>query len=147
MPIHDLSSKVVLLTGIGSVGKGDGNGTTIALLFARQGALIYGCDINLEAAQSASKRIADDAEARSHASRNLTAFVDVHPHSVVGELAPQLDLLLTQHDRMSQNMPTVKLLWRPAWPSMAKLISWSTTWVNQSQVARQRCRKQSGIAR
>ena len=84
MPLHDLSQKVVLITGIGSVGTGDGNGTILALLFARQGALIYGCDINLEAAQQAAKRIQDDAEACGHASRaKSAAFVDIHPERLV----------------------------------------------------------------
>lgn len=64
MPIHDLTGKICLLTGIGSVGEGWGNGTTIATLFARQGATIYGCDINLEAAKTAATRIR--AESPSH---------------------------------------------------------------------------------
>ncbi|EMC92516.1 hypothetical protein BAUCODRAFT_77771 [Baudoinia panamericana UAMH 10762] len=62
MPIHDLSNKVVLLTGIGAIADGWGNGTTIAALFARQGATVFGCDINLDAANKAVNEIRNDPE-------------------------------------------------------------------------------------
>jgi NAD(P)-dependent dehydrogenase (short-subunit alcohol dehydrogenase family) len=45
-----LSGKVALVTGCGSSGPGWGNGKAIAALFAREGASIFGCDINQEAA-------------------------------------------------------------------------------------------------
>lgn len=85
MPLHDLSNKVVLITGIGSVGTGDGNGTILALLFARQGALIYGCDINMQAAQRAADRILGDKIAKTHAARRTQSdFLRIHPSPVVG---------------------------------------------------------------
>jgi len=43
--------KVALVTGCGSVGPGLGNGKAIAALLAREGAKVFGCDINLKAAQ------------------------------------------------------------------------------------------------
>jgi NAD(P)-dependent dehydrogenase (short-subunit alcohol dehydrogenase family) len=47
--MHDLTDKVALITGIGSASPdGWGNGTTIATVFARQGAKIFGCDIRPE---------------------------------------------------------------------------------------------------
>ncbi len=46
-----LDGKVALVTGCGTVGEGWGNGKAIAVLLARQGASVYGCDLNLEAAQ------------------------------------------------------------------------------------------------
>ena len=46
-----LEGKVVLVTGCGSSGPGWGNGKAMAVLFAREGAKVYGCDINLEAAR------------------------------------------------------------------------------------------------
>lgn len=64
MPLHDLTSKVVLLSGIGCIGEGWGNGTTIATLFARQGAFVFGFDINLDAAERAAAQIR--AESPSH---------------------------------------------------------------------------------
>ena len=86
MPLHDLSNKVVLLTGIGSVGQGDGNGTTIALLFARQGAVVFGCDINLDAANNAVTRIKNDTEAAEHPSRTSPSFVQAYQHALVCSL-------------------------------------------------------------
>ena len=64
MPIHDLTGKVALVTGIGCIGEGWGNGTTIATLFARQGAILFGCDISLQAAERAASQIR--AESTAH---------------------------------------------------------------------------------
>ena len=55
--MHDLTDQVVLITGIGCVGKGWGNGVAIATSFARQGAIIYGCDLSLEAAETSKSQI------------------------------------------------------------------------------------------
>nr|POF01177.1 3-oxoacyl-[acyl-carrier-protein] reductase fabg [Quercus suber] len=63
--LHDLTDKIVLLTGIGAVSDGWGNGTTFAALFARQGATVFGCDINLEAAKRAAREICQDAEVQA----------------------------------------------------------------------------------
>ena len=46
-----LDGKVALVTGCGTLGEGWGNGKAIAVLLARQGASVFGCDLNLEAAQ------------------------------------------------------------------------------------------------
>ena len=51
--MHDLTNKVGLITGIGCVGVGWGNGIAIATLFARQGAILFGCDLSLKAAETA----------------------------------------------------------------------------------------------
>ena len=47
-----LDGKVALVTGCGTLGEGWGNGKAIAVLLARQGATVYGCDLHLEAAQA-----------------------------------------------------------------------------------------------
>ena len=47
-----LDGKVALVTGCGTLGEGWGNGKAIAVLLARQGATVYGCDLSLEAAQA-----------------------------------------------------------------------------------------------
>jgi NAD(P)-dependent dehydrogenase (short-subunit alcohol dehydrogenase family) len=86
MPIHDLSNKVVLITGIGSVGEGWGNGTTIATLFARQGAIVFGCDINLDAAKRAAEKMNQDPEIVDHPSRTKgsdSPAVEVLQQSIV----------------------------------------------------------------
>jgi NAD(P)-dependent dehydrogenase (short-subunit alcohol dehydrogenase family) len=46
-----LDGKVALVTGCGTKAGGWGNGKAIAVLLARQGAKVYGCDLDLEAAQ------------------------------------------------------------------------------------------------
>jgi NAD(P)-dependent dehydrogenase (short-subunit alcohol dehydrogenase family) len=48
--MHDLTGKVALVTGAGSVGPGWGNGKATAVLLARQGAKVFGVDINDSAA-------------------------------------------------------------------------------------------------
>lgn len=84
MSIHDLSNKVVLLTGIGAVGEGLGNGTAIATLFAKQGATIFGCDINPDAAEKAANSIRNDPEVKGHPARRKGGSpVEVMPESVV----------------------------------------------------------------
>jgi len=52
-----MTGQVVLITGIGCIGEGWGNGYTMATLFARQGAIIFGCDICLKAAQLSKSKI------------------------------------------------------------------------------------------
>lgn len=47
-----LDGKIALVTGCGTKGDGWGNGKAIAVLLARQGAKVYGCDLDLEAAQA-----------------------------------------------------------------------------------------------
>ena len=46
-----VKDKVAVVTGIGSIGPGWGNGKATAVHFAREGAKIFGVDINLEAAE------------------------------------------------------------------------------------------------
>ena len=88
MPIHDFSNKVLLITGIGAVGEGWGNGTTMATLFARQGAIVFGCDINLDAGNKAAEQIRNDSQANNHPSRKAGEnFVDVIQESIVSILS------------------------------------------------------------
>lgn len=49
--VKRLEGKVALVTGCGSSGPGWGNGKAMAVLFAREGAKVYGCDIHLAAAR------------------------------------------------------------------------------------------------
>jgi NAD(P)-dependent dehydrogenase (short-subunit alcohol dehydrogenase family) len=46
----DLTGKVAVVTGAGSIGPGWGNGKATAVLLARQGAKVFGIDVNAEAA-------------------------------------------------------------------------------------------------
>lgn len=47
----NLEGKIAFVTGIGTVGAGWGNGKATAVLLARQGAKVYGTDINVAAAE------------------------------------------------------------------------------------------------
>lgn len=96
MPLHDLSGKVVLITGIGSVGQGWGNGTTIATLFARQGAIIFGCDLSVDAAKRGAQQIKDDGEVQQSSRPLGSSIVDVMQTSTVSGKPSKLpNLLLT----------------------------------------------------
>jgi NAD(P)-dependent dehydrogenase (short-subunit alcohol dehydrogenase family) len=55
-----LDGKVALVTGCGTVGEGWGNGKAIAVLLARQGASVFGCDLDLAAAQATRKLIVEE---------------------------------------------------------------------------------------
>ena len=55
-----LDGKIALVTGCGSVGPGWGIGKAIAVLFAREGARVFGCDINTAAAEETQSIIRGD---------------------------------------------------------------------------------------
>jgi NAD(P)-dependent dehydrogenase (short-subunit alcohol dehydrogenase family) len=82
--MHDLTGLVVLITGIGSVGSGWGNGKAIATLFARQGAVLFGCDLVLEAAEITRQQILAESpncdvtvmQGDATSSSSIKAFID-----------------------------------------------------------------------
>jgi NAD(P)-dependent dehydrogenase (short-subunit alcohol dehydrogenase family) len=55
-----LDDKVALVTGCGSSAPGWGNGKAIAVLFARQGARVFGLDISIEAANETRDVVLED---------------------------------------------------------------------------------------
>jgi len=55
-----LRDKVAIVTGAGSIGPGWGNGKAIAVLFAREGAKVFGVDLNLTAAEETKNLIAQE---------------------------------------------------------------------------------------
>ncbi len=56
----DLAGKVAFVSGAGSIGPGWGNGKAMAVLFARQGAKVFGTDIKPEAAAVTGEIIAKE---------------------------------------------------------------------------------------
>ena len=52
-----LQGKVAMITGAGSVGAGWGNGRAAAVLFAQEGALVFGVDRNLASMEETAERI------------------------------------------------------------------------------------------
>lgn len=72
-----LDGKVALVTGCGTAGEGWGNGKAIAVLLARQGARVYGCDLNLEAAQATRRIIEEERGTAAVQSANVTQAPEV----------------------------------------------------------------------
>jgi len=56
-PSGRLAGRVAFVTGIGSIGPGWGNGKAIAALYAREGAKVFGIDLNASAAEEACEAI------------------------------------------------------------------------------------------
>jgi NAD(P)-dependent dehydrogenase (short-subunit alcohol dehydrogenase family) len=73
-----LEDKVALVTGCGSVGPGWGNGKAIAVLFAREGARVFGCDINAAAAEETQAIIRDDGGECEVYQADVTVADEVH---------------------------------------------------------------------
>ena len=72
-----LDGKVALVTGCGTRGEGWGNGKAIAVLLARQGATIFGADLDLEAAQVTQKIIENEGGKVFVTTANVTHAGDV----------------------------------------------------------------------
>lgn len=58
--MHDLTGKVAFVTGAGSVGEGWGNGKATAVLLGRQGARVFGVDLDPAALESTTRHFRDE---------------------------------------------------------------------------------------
>lgn len=78
-PYRDLQGKVVLITGVGQAQDPRfwGNGAAAARLFARLGAKVFGCDVDLEAAEYARQRILEEGSDISVVRADVTQTSDV----------------------------------------------------------------------
>lgn len=90
--MFSLEGKVALITGMGSSGAGWANGQTIATLFARQGALVYGVDRDLQAAERTAETI------RSEEGQITTQACDVTDADTVARC---VDACLQAHGRIN----------------------------------------------
>ena len=72
-----LEGKVALVTGCGTIGEGWGNGKAIAVLLARQGASVFGCDLDLAAAQATRRLIQDEGGVAEVQACDVTKAADV----------------------------------------------------------------------
>lgn len=70
--VKRLEGKVALITGCGSSGPGWGNGKAMAVLLAREGAKVYGCDTNLSAAQETQAMVQKEGATMGVAECNVT---------------------------------------------------------------------------
>ncbi len=72
-----LDEKVALVTGCGSMGEGWGNGKAIAVLFARQGASVFGVDMSLAAAEATRALIVGEGGIGEVSKANVTVAADI----------------------------------------------------------------------
>jgi NAD(P)-dependent dehydrogenase (short-subunit alcohol dehydrogenase family) len=72
-----LDGKVALVTGCGTKGEGWGNGKAIAVLLARQGAKVYGCDLELAAAQATQELIRQEGGEAEVQTADVTQATEV----------------------------------------------------------------------
>lgn len=72
-----LDGKVALVTGCGSKGPGWGNGQAIAVLLARQGAKVFGVDIDPEAGEATAARILQEGGVASVEQVDVTSAAAV----------------------------------------------------------------------
>ena len=56
----NLKDKIAVVSGCGSIGSGFGNGRAISTLLARQGAKVFGTDVNEEAGQNTGNFIKEE---------------------------------------------------------------------------------------
>jgi len=73
----DLTGKVAFISGAGSVGEGWGNGKATAVLMARQGAKVYGTDLNPEAHAETARLIAAEGGTCAMRTVNMTVAAEV----------------------------------------------------------------------
>ena len=73
----DLSGKVAFVAGAGSVGEGWGNGKATAVLLARQGAKVYGVDLNPAAVAETRAIIEGEGGACATRAVNMTVAAEV----------------------------------------------------------------------
>ncbi|MHC8943592.1 SDR family NAD(P)-dependent oxidoreductase [Advenella incenata] len=72
-----LDGKVALVTGCGTMQSGWGNGKATAVMLARQGATVYGCDLSLDAAQNTQAIIQEEGGTATVQSCNVTSADEV----------------------------------------------------------------------
>ncbi len=109
-----LEGKIALVTGAGSIGPGWGNGKATAALFAREGATVVACDINLAAAEETAAIIAGEGGAC------VALQADVTSPGSVEELVADAVRRFGRIDVLHNNVGTLAL----GGPVEASLESW-----------------------
>ncbi|WP_226016573.1 SDR family NAD(P)-dependent oxidoreductase [Novosphingobium sp. FKTRR1] len=101
-----LNGKVALVTGCGSIGPGWGNGKAIATLLARQGATVFGVDVNLAAAEATRAVIEAEGNALAIAACDVTdgAQVDALVADCVARFG-RLDILINNVGQSEPGTP------------------------------------------
>lgn len=101
-----LDGRVAIVTGCGSQSPGWGNGKAIATLLARQGATVYGVDLNLETAQATREIVAGEGNDMHVAACDVTnsAQVDALVADCVARFG-RLDILINNVGRSEPGTP------------------------------------------
>lgn len=102
----DLEGKVAIVTGCGSSAPGWGNGKAIATLLARQGAMVFGVDRDLEAAQATQAIVEQEGNRMTVATGDVTDRADVE--RLVAECVErfgQLDILVNNVGQSEPGTP------------------------------------------
>ena len=74
----NLKDKIAVVSGCGSIGEGFGNGRAISTLLARQGAKVFGTDINEEAGQNTCNFIKEEGNDFTFHKVNMTNEKEVN---------------------------------------------------------------------
>lgn len=102
----DLEGKVAIVTGCGSSAPGWGNGKAIATLLARQGAMVFGVDRDLEAAQATQAIVEQEGNRMTVATGDVTDRADVE--RLIAECVErfgQLDILVNNVGQSEPGTP------------------------------------------
>lgn len=101
-----LDGRVAIVTGCGSSAPGWGNGKAIATLLARQGATVYGVDLNLDAAMATKEAIESEGNSLHAAACDVTssAQVDALMADCVARFG-RLDILINNVGRSEPGTP------------------------------------------
>jgi NAD(P)-dependent dehydrogenase (short-subunit alcohol dehydrogenase family) len=101
-----LLNKIALVTGCGSMGDGWGNGKAISVLLARQGAKVFGVDVNLDAAKQTREAIHSEGGAAEVRSCDVTQAADVASAvEACIELYGRIDILVNNVGRSEPGGP------------------------------------------
>ena len=84
----NLNNKIAVVSGCGSIGNGFGNGRAISTLLARQGAKVFGTDINEEAGQNTANFIKEEGNDFTFYKVNMTNENDVKEFFEIIEKKP-----------------------------------------------------------
>ena len=73
----NLNDKIAVVSGCGSIGEGFGNGRAISTLLARQGAKVFGTDLNEQAGQNTGNFIREESNDFTFHKVDMTNEIDV----------------------------------------------------------------------
>jgi NAD(P)-dependent dehydrogenase (short-subunit alcohol dehydrogenase family) len=108
-PYGDIRGKVALITGVGQSGSSNswGNGAAIARVLAQQGAFVFGCDLNLPAAERTQQRIRSEGGDITVIHADVTRTEDVQALvAACLEKKGRIDILVNNVGKSERGGPT-----------------------------------------